>query len=128
MQSDAPENRFGYLLEILVAACDRPESASLQPVKPELFAIQQSLLEGGDDAEFSEWLKAHRELHGAIVDAVYKNAMAFVGRQIAQFEGIKKVREFTPEEKAFGMSTLMGVLDSLKRLIDPKKSPGNSSP
>jgi hypothetical protein len=127
MQPNTPDCQFGHLLEVLVAACDLPESAGLKPVKPELLAMQKSVLEGGDDAAFSEWLKAHPELHGEIVYAVSKNAIAFVDRQVARFEEIKKVREFTPEEKALGMNTLMGVLDSLERLIEPKESPGNSS-
>ena len=73
MQPNAPETQFGHLLEILVAACDLPESVGLKSVKPELLAIQKSLLEGGDDAEFSKWLRAHPELHGEIVYAVSKN-------------------------------------------------------
>jgi hypothetical protein len=40
----------------------------------------------------------------------------------------KRVREFTPEEKAFGMETLLGLLDSLQKFVDPKESQGNSSP
>jgi len=127
MQPNTHEAKFGHLLELLVAACDLPEHVALKPVQPELLAIQQSLLEGGDDAAFSEWLKAHPELRGEIVYAVSKNALAFVGRETARFEEIKKVREFTPEEKALGMNTLMGVLDSLKKLIDSKQPQGNCS-